>query len=132
MSESSLDMGRTGTDSTRRSPTPRETGIVFEALAHEVRRHIVQLLAHFDPELPSGYLAKRFTHSWPTTARHLHVLEAAGIVSVRREGRSCFYRLERDDLTRLFGKWLAMLEPPGNERTWRPPAPRSHKRRSLV
>jgi DNA-binding transcriptional ArsR family regulator len=106
--------------------------MIFEALAHEVRRHIVQLLAHFGPELPSGYLAKRFTHSWPTTTRHLHVLEAAGIVSVRRDGRSCVYRLERDHLQRVVGGWLAMLEPPSSERTWRSPGPRSIKRRSLV
>ena len=125
-------MARTGADSTGRSPTPRETEVVFEALAHEVRRHIVQLLANFGPELPSGYLARRFTHSWPTTTRHLHVLEAAGIVSVRRDGRSCVYRLERDHLQRVIGGWLAMLEPPSSERTWRSTRPRSVKRRSLV
>jgi DNA-binding transcriptional ArsR family regulator len=127
-----LLMARAGIDSTRRSPTPGDAEVVFEALAHEVRRHIVQLLAHFGPELPSGYLAKRFTHSWPTTTRHLHVLEAAGIVSVRRDGRTCVYRLERDRLERVVGGWLAMLEPPSSERTWRSPGPRSHKRRSLV
>jgi DNA-binding transcriptional ArsR family regulator len=125
-------MARTGGDSTGRLPTLREAEVVFEALAHEVRRHIVQLLAHFGPELPSGYLAKRFTHSWPTTTRHLHVLEAAGIVSVRRDGRNCVYRLERDQLQRVVGGWLAMLDPPDSERTWRSAGPQSLKRRSPV
>jgi len=62
----------------RARPTLSEFEEVFDALAHEARRHIVQVLAHYGPELPSGYLAKRFTHSWPTTTRHLHVLEDAG------------------------------------------------------
>lgn len=106
--------------------------MVFQALAHEVRRHVVQLLAHFGPELPSGYMAKRFAHSWPTTTRHLHVLEAAGIVSVRRDGRSCFYRLELENLQRVVGGWLGMLEPATSERTWRSPGPRSVEKRSLV
>jgi len=98
---------------------------VFTALSHEVRRHIVQLLSHLGDELPSGYLAKRFAHSWPTTTRHLHVLEAAGLVSVRREGRSCVYRLERDRLRGVVGGWLALLDPPRPEQTWRSSGPRS-------
>jgi len=108
-------------------PPPRldEIECVFVALSHEARRHVVQLLSHFGGELPSGYLAKRFAHSWPTTTRHLHVLEAAGLVSVRREGRNCVYRLERDRLRHVVGGWLAMLDPPTPEQTWRSSGPRS-------
>src|SRR3954447_12290921 len=98
---------------------------VFDALAHETRRHIVQLLAHSGPELPSGYLAKRFSHSWPTTTRHLHVLEAAGIVSVRRDGRNSVYRLERDQLERVVGGWLGLLETSTTKKIWRSPGRRS-------
>src|SRR4051794_21789157 len=83
------------------TPSLDEVATVFDALAHEARRHIVLTLAHHGPELPSGYLAKRFSHSWPTTTRHLRVLEAAGIVSVRRNGRNYVYRLERDHLQRV-------------------------------
>jgi DNA-binding transcriptional ArsR family regulator len=106
-------------------PSLHETECVFEALSHEVRRHIVLLLAHLGDELPSGYLAKRFAHSWPTTTRHLHVLEAAGLVSVRREGRSCVYRLERERLLRVAGGWLALLDPTTPEQTWRSSGPRT-------
>ena len=106
--------------------------MVFDALAHEARRHIVQVLAHSGPELPSGYLAKRFTHSWPTTTRHLRVLEAAGIVSVRREGRSCIYRLERDRIDRVVGGWLALLESPSPTQTWRSSRPRSVRKEALL
>jgi DNA-binding transcriptional ArsR family regulator len=106
-------------------PTLEAIESVFAALSHAARRHIVQLLSHLGGELPSGYLAKRFAHSWPTTTRHLHVLEAAGLVSVRREGRSCVYRLERDRLRHIVGGWLALLDPPTPELTWRSSGPRS-------
>jgi DNA-binding transcriptional ArsR family regulator len=106
------------------APTLAEAELVFAALSHEVRRHIVQLLSHLGGELPSGYLAKRFSHSWPTTTRHLHVLEAAGLVTVRHEGRSSVYRLERDRLLRVVGGWLTLLDPPTPELTWRSSGPR--------
>ncbi len=95
-----------------RRPTPDEVEAVFGAVSHEVRRQIILVLLHHWPELPSGYLARRFTHSWPTTTRHLHVLEAAGVVSVRSEGRNCWYRLERDHVRRVVGGWLELLDPP--------------------
>src|SRR3979409_318468 len=100
-------------------PTPAHVDAVFSALSHEARRHIVLLLSHLGPELPSGYLAKRFTHSWPTTTRHLHVLEAAGVVSVRTEGRNCWYRLNRECLREVVGGWLDLLDPPTSAQTWR-------------
>ena len=106
-------------------PTLEAIETVFAALSHDVRRHIVQLLSHLGGELPSGYLAKRFPHSWPTTTRHLHVLEAAGLVSVRHEGRTSVYRLERDRLRHIVGGWLALLDPPTPELTWRSTGPRS-------
>jgi len=88
---------------------------------------MIQLLSHLGGELPSGYLAKRFTHSWPTTTRHLRVLEAAGVVTVRRDGRSCVYRLERHHLEAVVGGWLALLEPPTATQKWRSAGPRSTK-----
>jgi DNA-binding transcriptional ArsR family regulator len=107
------------------TPTLVESDAVFAALAHEVRRQILQLLAHYGPELPSGYLAKRFPHSWPTTTRHLGVLEAAGIISLRRDGRNAIYRIERDHLTHVVGGWLAVLGPSSDQQIWRSPNARS-------
>ena len=111
--------------SRRGAPSLDEVATVFDALSHEARRHIVQLLAHYGPELSSGYLAKRFSHSWPTTTRHLHVLEAAGIISVRRDGRNCVYRLERDHLQRVVSGWLGFLETSATNQIWRSPGRRS-------
>jgi DNA-binding transcriptional ArsR family regulator len=118
-------MTRTHRASSRSRLSLAETERVFDALAHEARRHIVLLLAHYGPELPSGYLASRLAHSWPTTTRHLHVLEAAGIVTVRREGRNSIYGLERDELRRVVGGWLALLDEQVPNQIWRSPGRRS-------
>jgi DNA-binding transcriptional ArsR family regulator len=108
-----------------RSATLEEIEAVFGALAHEARRHILLTLSHLGGELPSGYLAARFQHSWPTTTRHLNVLEKAGLVEVRREGRSSHYRLNREKLERVVGGWLRHLEPVGPEKKWAPTGPRT-------
>jgi DNA-binding transcriptional ArsR family regulator len=102
-----------------------ETEAVFFALSHEARRHIVMLLGHSGGELPSGYLAKRFQHSWPTTTRHLKVLEDAGLVHVTRKGRSSHYRLDRERVQRVLGEWLARLDAPTPTKTWAPSGPRT-------
>lgn len=88
-----------------------DTEAVFGALAHEARRNILLLLARLGGELPSGSLAARFQHSWPTTTRHLGVLQRAGLVEVRREGRSSYYRLNRERVRRVLGTWLGYLDP---------------------
>ena len=108
-----------------KKPSLEEVDAVFLALAHEARRHIVLLLAHSGGELPSGYLAARFQHSWPTTTRHLRVLEEAGLVEVRREGRTSNYRLDRERLQHVLGDWLRHLEPVGPDKKWAPTGPRS-------
>jgi DNA-binding transcriptional ArsR family regulator len=106
-------------------PSLTDYELVFEALAHEARRHLVTMLGHLGGELSSGYLAARFLHSWPTTTRHLKVLEQAGIVTVRREGRSSFYRLDRERLRSVVGGWLANVEPVDPSLTWPSTGPRT-------
>ena len=107
-------------------PAPRleEVDAVFHALAHAARRNVVLVLSHSGGELPSGYLARRFQHSWPTTTRHLNVLEQAGVISVRREGRNSHYRLNRDVVQRVVGGWLDNLTPPSPDQRWISGGPR--------
>jgi hypothetical protein len=85
----------------------------------------VLILSHSGGDLPSGYLAARFQHSWPTTTRHLGVLEKAGVVSVRREGRGSFYSLNRDYLRDVVETWLGHLEAPRPDKKWVSSGPRS-------
>src|SRR5919205_3046232 len=95
-----------------------QTDAVFHALAHQARRHLVLILSHLGGELSSGYLARRFQHSWPTTTRHLSVLRRAGVVEVRREGRGSHYRLDRELIERVVGGWLENLTPPTPDQQW--------------
>ena len=109
---------------THAAPTLEEVDAVFHALAHESRRNLVLILSHLGGELPSGYLARRFQHSWPTTTRHLNVLLHAGVVEVRREGRGSHYRLNRELLTRVLGGWLDNLTPPTPTQQWTSSGPK--------
>jgi DNA-binding transcriptional ArsR family regulator len=106
-------------------PSLEDVEAVFGALAHEARRHVVLLLGHLGGELPSGYLAARFQHSWPTTTRHLKVLEQAGIVEVQRGGRSSRYRLDRERLERVVGGWLRNVRPVDPLKTWPSSGPKT-------
>ena len=109
----------------RSQPSIEEIEVVFKALSHEARRHVLLLLSQLGGELPSGYLAKHFHHSWPTTTRHLGVLEKAGLVEVRRHGRSSHYRLNRERLFRVVGGWLDHLNPPTSAQQWVSSGPKS-------
>ena len=79
---------------------------VFGALAHESRRNILLVLRARGGEMTSGAIASRFECSWPTTTRHLRVLEAAGLVEVALRGRERIYRLRSDHLVKVAGSWL--------------------------
>ena len=57
--------------------------------------------------MKAGDIARRFACSWPTTTRHLRVLEDAGLVRVEKQGRERVYCLEPDGLERVVGGWLA-------------------------
>ena len=80
---------------------------VFAALAHASRRHILVVLHARGGRVRAGDIASRFACAWPTTTRHLRVLEDAGLVSVEQEGRERFYVLERARLREVAGDWLA-------------------------
>jgi DNA-binding transcriptional ArsR family regulator len=83
---------------------------VFAALAHEQRRHILLTLKFRGGEMTAGDIADRFACSWPTTTRHLRVLESAGLVSVEKRGRERIYKLETARLRGIAGGWLAWFD----------------------
>ena len=61
--------------------------------------------------MTSGAIAARFDCSWPTTTRHLRVLEEAGLVRVEMQGRERVYKLDTDRLTAVAGTWIGRFEP---------------------
>ncbi len=85
---------------------------VFKALAHESRRHILIVLNARGGSMTAGEIAGRFSCRWPTTTRHLRVLENAGLVRVAKRGREWVYILEFERIRRVVGGWLNWFEPP--------------------
>ena len=83
---------------------------VFKALSHAARRHILVVLKARGGSMTAGEIAGRFHHAWPTTSRHLRVLESAGLVEAERSGREWIYHVVVPRLTRVVGTWLAWFE----------------------
>lgn len=79
---------------------------VFGALAHQSRRTILSILDARGGMMTSGAIASRFDCAWPTTTRHLRVLEEARLVHVELHGRERVYKLDRDRLTDIAGNWI--------------------------
>lgn len=88
---------------------------IFKALAHPARRHILQVLNARGATMNAGDLAARFAHSWPTTTRHLRVLEQAGLVTVDSDGRNRHYRLDRKRLLTVADIWLDPIRHPSQQ-----------------
>lgn len=82
---------------------------VFWALSHASRRHVLVVLNSRGGKMPAGDIADRFSCSWPTTTRHLKVLEKAGLVQVTREGREQIYEINKQRLE-IANKWLGWFE----------------------
>jgi DNA-binding transcriptional ArsR family regulator len=62
--------------------------------------------------MSAGDIAAMFSHAWPTTTRHLQVLEAAGLVVVDQQGRARIYRIDKQTLA-LARDWIAwFFKPP--------------------
>lgn len=87
---------------------------VCGALNHAARRQIL-LTMHFRGGcMTAGDIAGRFAHSWPTTTRHIRVLEEAGLITATRRGRERIYCIERDRLG-LIREWLQWFEQGGSD-----------------
>ena len=82
---------------------------VFGALSHPARRQILMTIWFRGGEMTSGEIADRFQHSWPTTTRHLRVLEAAGLIVQEKQGRVRVYRVNREKL-RAIDEWMRWFE----------------------
>ena len=84
----------------------RQTETVFNALAHAQRRQILLVLRFRGGEMTAGEIADRFSCSWPTTTRHLRILERARLLRVKKQGRERVYTLDLPKLRATVGKWL--------------------------
>jgi DNA-binding transcriptional ArsR family regulator len=80
---------------------------VFHALASAPRREMLSTLA--DGEQTVGDLASPFTISLAAVSKHLKVLEGAGLVKRRIEGRTTICRLQAEPLVEV-ERWVAFYE----------------------
>jgi len=114
----------------------------FQALSDPTRRAMVARLAE-KPEIPVAELARPFRMSKPAISKHLRVLEGAGLLARRREGRVHHLRLVPAPLESA-NEWLdryrrfwderlealaRYLEESNEEETWPRPKP-LHRQRS--
>ncbi|WP_420114748.1 ArsR/SmtB family transcription factor [Pseudactinotalea sp.] len=83
----------------------RVMGATFEALAHEVRRDILERLRS-GPSTVNG-LAESLSASQPLISKHLRVLRDAGFVTVSVDAQKRWYRLRPEAFTEV----AAWLEP---------------------
>ena len=84
---------------------------VFKALADSTRRTILDELTERDGQTLfeiCGRLASR--HGLSSTrqaiSQHLDVLEAAGLVTTRRDGRYKFHHIDTGPLEPIMDRWL--------------------------
>jgi DNA-binding transcriptional ArsR family regulator len=79
---------------------------VFTALAHPARRRIMLTINFEGGSMTAGQIANVFEHAWPTTTRHIQVLESAGLLYHEQKGRARVYYIKRQRLD-LIRDWLA-------------------------
>ncbi len=79
---------------------------VWKALADPTRRALLDALAR--RAQTTGVLVMRFPSLCRTAVmKHLGILEAAGLVTVRREGRVRWNQLNPMPIQRIYDRWVA-------------------------
>jgi DNA-binding transcriptional ArsR family regulator len=77
----------------------------FHALSDGTRRSMIHALSAGEAQ-SAGELGRRFRSAQPTISRHLKVLEDAGLIERRVEGRVHRFRLRREALQEA-ERWIA-------------------------
>ena len=84
---------------------------VFKALADPTRRRILDELTERNPqtlfEICSRLATKyQLSSSRQAVSQHLELLEIAGLIETRREGRFKFHYLNTEPLEHIADRWL--------------------------
>ena len=86
---------------------------VFSALADSTRRQLVHLLT--EGEQSVSELATHFSMSLVAVSKHIKILESAGIIGRRIDGRSHYLKLKPEQLSGALD-WIAVYRNFWNQR----------------
>jgi DNA-binding transcriptional ArsR family regulator len=87
---------------------------VWRALASPTRRRMLDLLR--DGPMSTGDVAEKFSDlSRFAVMQHIGVLEEAGLVVARREGRTRFNYLNPVPIQRIYHRWVSKYQEPWAE-----------------
>ncbi len=78
---------------------------IWKALSDPTRRNLLDLLR--DQPRTTGELCARFEMSRYGVMKHLGILEEAGLVLVRREGRKRFNYLNAVPIRAIYERWVS-------------------------
>lgn len=91
----------------RRKTVQQADADVYTAIAHPVRRQILEVLQQ--GEKSANELAAPFDISRSAVSQHLGILTDAGLVMRHKQGRERIYRLHADSLSEV-QHWLQQFE----------------------
>jgi ArsR family transcriptional regulator len=89
----------------------RELEALFAALGDATRLKMLKVIA--DEELCSCELMATLELTQPTTSHHLGILERAGLLSSRRNGKWVFYKIANSQVKNLIAKGFSLVEGTG-------------------
>ena len=81
---------------------------IFRALANEERIDIILKLFK-EGELCASDIEKSFFMEQSTTSHHLNYLKNVGVLDSRKQGRNVYYKVNKENLSSLYDKFLKDL-----------------------
>ena len=90
---------------------PRDTDLLFKALADPSRRRLLDLL-HAHDGRTLGELCEHLEMTRQGVTQHLALLEAANLVASVRQGREKLHYLNPVPLQEIYERWIAKFERP--------------------
>src|SRR4051794_39634404 len=91
---------------------PPDVDLVFKALADPTRRLLLDRLREQDGQTLSE-LCEHLDMARQSATQHLGVLEAANLISTRRQGRQKLHHLNVVPLHEIQERWIDRFERPG-------------------
>ncbi len=86
----------------------RDNELIWKALADKTRRTILDMLR--ESPLTTGEICERFDMSRIAVMKHLDILEASNLISVRREGKFRWNHLNAAPIQQIYERWVKPYE----------------------